>query len=427
MKKKLSLGARFGLWVASFFLGLLLMVAVFATTLIADFRTIASEDNIRTFIQQFVSAPVQVHSSVTVKEGGKHFRVVAPGKRTQAMPRRDDVNDVAFDLTGQLVDMLYQELQAANDGEVPVSQERMEQLIEESTIKDYIVDKTAALVADYVMGEVTTTFEEEEIAQLLEENKELIEEITGEPLPEDLKTQMASIFKENKIIQKVEAEGLAGFMEITGEPIPGLPSVEGAGDAENGENGSGSILQTINDAVKTLREITSTKNFVICIAICLVLMAGIILVNIRQISVGIRRCGYPLMFASLMLVPCMAAKLAPDLFTAASWLSIVRDVLIMLLPVYAVTFSLGFALVVAGIVTGIVLRKKRKAAEHAALEAPAEPAIEAVAPAEEAAPVEETAPAEEAAPVETVAEEAPVAEATEEEPVAEEAAEPVTE
>ena len=409
MKKKLSLGARFGLWVASFFLGLLLMVAVFATTLIADFRAIATEDNIRTFIQQLVSAPAQVHSSVTVKEGGNHFRVVTPGKRTQAMPRRDDVNDVAFDLTGQLVDMLYQELQAANDGEVPVSQERLEQLIEESTIKDYIVDKTAALITDYVMGEVTTTFEEEEIAQLLEENRELIEEITGEPLPEDLKTQMASIFKENKIIQKVEAEGLAGFMEITGEPIPGLPSADGE------ETGSVNPMEMINDVVKTIREITSVKNLVICIVVCLVLMAGIILVNIRQISVGIRRCGYPLMFASLMLVPCMAAKLAPDLFTAASWLSIMRDVLIMLLPVYAVTFLLGFALVVAGIVTGILLRKKRKAAEGAALEAPAEPAIEAVAPAEEAAPVE------------TVAEEAPVAEATEEEPVAEEAAEPVTE
>ena len=300
-------------------------------------------------------------------------------------------------------------MQAANDGEVPVSQERLEQLIEESTIKDYIVDKTAALITDYVMGEVTTTFEEEEIAQLLEENRELIEEITGEPLPEDLKTQMASIFKENKIIQKVEAEGLAGFMEITGEPIPGLPSADGE------ETGSVNPMEMINDVVKTIREITSVKNLVICIVVCLVLMAGIILVNIRQISVGIRRCGYPLMFASLMLVPCMAAKLAPDLFTAASWLSIMRDVLIMLLPVYAVTFLLGFALVVAGIVTGILLRKKRKAAEGAALEAPAEPAIEAVAPAEEAAPVE------------TVAEEAPVAEATEEEPVAEEAAEPVTE
>ncbi len=407
MKKKLSLGARFGLWVASFFLGILLFVAVIATTLIADFRSVATEDNIRTFIQQLVSAPVQVHSSATVNQGG-NFRVVTPGNRAQAMPRRDDANSVAFNLTEQLVDMLYQELQNANNGEITVTQERLEQLIEESTVKDYIVDKTAALVTDYVLGEITTTFETEEIAQLLEENKALIEEITGEPLPEEMKTQVAEIFTQNEIIQKVEAEGLAGFMEITGEPIPGLPS---AGEGADGQSGGANPLQMVNEVIKTLRDITSVKNFVICIVICLVLMAAICFVNIRQISKGIRRCGYPLMFAGLMLVPCMLAKLMPEIWTAVSWLSIVRDVLVMILPVYAITFLLGFALLVGGIVTGILLRKKRKAAERAALEAAPEAVIEEAAPTEE----------------EVVAEQEPAAEEAEQAPVAEEEVATVTE
>ena len=45
-QKKLSLGARFGLIVASFFLGLLLFFTAIATALIGDVRIVMSKDGI---------------------------------------------------------------------------------------------------------------------------------------------------------------------------------------------------------------------------------------------------------------------------------------------------------------------------------------------------------------------------------------------
>ena len=352
---KLPLGARFGLACASVALAILLFFAVLGTVLVIDVRTAVSESGIRSIVYEMLSDAPDNHSAFQSGNGG--FGIRPAPRPVLNTPRREEPNDVALDLTGQLIDMLYDELKEGMGDDLTISQERLEQLIEESTVKDYIADKTASLIVDYVMGEVTTTFKAEEIIQLIDENKEIIEELTGEPLPEDLDKQIASIFTENEIIQKVEAEGLAGFMEATGQEIPGLPSANG------GESGAASILSMLMSLV---RNVSSTSTLLWCIFICLLLMIAILATNLRQLGAGLRRCGYPIILVGGLF---LGAHIALDNLPDSPALLIVKPLLNQIRAVPIVTLVIGFALLAGGITLSCIVKAKRNAA--AALDASA--------------------------------------------------------
>ena len=269
-QKRLSLGARIGLSVASAVLGFILFVAILATTLIIDIRVGTSENTINEVVHALLSSPEHVRVKAPVAAGQGGLRIAPRPGRTYQMVRREEPDDVAEDLTTQLIGMLYEELGNQIGEEMPVSLEEFTSLINESTAKDYIADKTAGLITDYFNDEITTTFKAEEILALIEENKELIETIVGEPLPEDVAQQVANVFVENTIVQKVEAEGLKGFMEMMSE-------MEG----ENGNSGP-NWLDILDTVVTALRTVSTTNNLVLCIGICVVLMAAIFFINIRQ-------------------------------------------------------------------------------------------------------------------------------------------------
>lgn len=362
-QKKLSLGARFGLYVASFLLGILLFVSVITTALIANLQIVTSEENISGMIREVISAPVHIRPNAPVRIGEGGLRIAPNTNRTYAMPRREEPSGVASSLTDQLIGMFYEEVSGQFEEEFPVSQEEFTQMINESTVKDYIADKTASLITDYFNDEITTTFEPEEIVQLINENSKLIETITGEPIPDDIAQQVAKVFDENEIIVKVEAEGLAGFMEMTGTSIPGLPnsgtSSEGTEDEQSSFN--------IRDAINLMRSFASVQNLLLGIAVCLVLIAAIILINCRQIGKGLRRAGYPLMLAGCLVVVNLLAKFQPDLWivdydaTLNLIMKLARYILLQTAVVNIVVFGTGLVLFIAGIVLPIVLRFKRKA------------------------------------------------------------------
>lgn len=354
-QKRLSLGARFGLAVASFLLGILLFVSAIATTLIADVRTVTAKDNIRDFIREIfvesISGPTHIHAKVPAASGAGSPRIIPTANRKYGVLRRDDPSGIAADLTDRLIDMFYDEVRGHIAEQMPVSKDEFTRLINESTVKDYIAEKTAGLIADYFAGEVTTTFEPEEIVALIEQNEELIVSVTGSTIPADMVQEIAALFEQNEIIQKVEAEGLAGFLEASDSSIPGLSDGSQTGDLSS---------ISFNDIIDALRATTSTSNFVWSIVICLVLIASIILINIRQLSKGLRRAGYPLLLAGLGIVPCLLAHFSPDLWTAAPELILVQKLLRQVTVVYAIVFGIGLALIIGGIVLGIVLRRRSK-------------------------------------------------------------------
>ena len=423
-QKKLSLGARFGLSVASFVLGILLFVSAITTALVANIQIVTSEDNISGMIKEMMSAPAHVRPKAPVTSGEGGLRI-APRLRTHQMPRREEPGNVASGLTDQLIGMFYDELGDQFSDAIPVSKEEFTQMINESTVKDFIADKTASLITDYFNDEITTTFEPEEIVQLIEENAELIETIAGEPIPDDIAQQVAQLFDENEIIVKVEAEGLAGFIEMSGMEIPGLPSSGSSGE-DDAEKSSGSSFN-IKDIINTMRTFASTGNLITGIVICLVLIAAIILINCRQLGKGLRRAGYPLMLAGCLVIANILAKFQPDLWVISGelsadmqWLPMVlklaRYILLQTAVVNIVIFGAGFALVVGGIVMGIVLRPKKSPASVPTTAETEELAAAIVDETPVEVPVElaEEIAAEEPAAEESAAEE-PTAEEPEEE------------
>lgn len=372
-QKKLSFGARFGLYIASFFLGLLLFAAAVTTALIADVQIITSRDGLSGIIQTMMSAPANVrpHAPAFVShEGG--LRVAPRVNRTYQMPRRDETEadeeaagDVAEDLTAQLIGMFYEAMGEMFGEEMTFTQDEFTQMVNESTVKDYIADKTAGLITDYLNDEITTTFEVEEVVQLIQENAALIESITGEPIPEDIAQTIGQVFDENEIIVKIEAEGLAGFMELM--PPSGNP------DGEAGTSSGGDILEIL-EMVKEYyfiaSPIASTSTMVIGIVICVILMAAIVLINCRQLGKGLRRAGYPLVIAGSMIILNILAIAKPDILmlfvgkgeavsaTTNMILKLVRHILVETVTPNIVMFSTGAVLVIGGIVLGSLLRPK---------------------------------------------------------------------
>lgn len=428
---KLSLGARFGLAVASFFLSLLLIVAAVATTLIADVQVITSEGNLKQIIHQTLSAPA------APKKLNAPFRadgVTFGGGISHKAPIRLDSAEVETtnSLVAGLVEQLYKELDNLSEEPMPITQEELTDLIDQSTVKDYIAEKSASLLTDYYTGEITTTFEAEEIVTLIQENADLIEQVIGEPLPEEYTQDVATWFDENETIQVLEEEGLAGLLPQLEEQLPdNIPSVDNPGNpdvkpAPSPSTPSAPATPSIPELVSTLRSLTSTTNLIIGIAVCLLLMAAIVLVNIKQLPRGLRRSGYPLLFVGLLFVACLVVQFTPHLWQTRE-LALVRTVLLMTTGIHAIAPALGIVMVVVGIVLGVICKKKARSAAIAEASSVEETVAEEVAVAEEPVVMEEAPVSEEAAEtveeaaetVEEAVEEIPTEEAPQEETPAE--------
>lgn len=380
--EKLPLGIRFLLYLASGFLGILLFVAVLVTSLVADFRIVFAKDTIRDTVREVVtdilSAPQQVRVKAPVTTGNGGLRVAPRPERTLAMIRRDEVTDVASDLTDQLIEIFYETVGNEFEEEIPFTVDEFKEMINESTVKDYIADKTSGLVADYFAGEVTTTFQTQEVLDLIDENSELIESITGEPLPEDVSNKLADIFDNSEIIKTLEVDGLAGFMEKTGEQIPVLSD-------------SPIASFDLQGTLQMLRDATSTTNLIIAIAICVLLMVAIILVNLHQFSKGLRRAGYPLILVGLGIFPCILADSIFGLLDGIPGAAALSKLVSQFTVVYGVILGIGVALFIAGIVFIFVLRNKgtiyifrKKPADPIAEEIPVVETPSEEIPAEEA-------------------------------------------
>lgn len=389
-QKKLSFGARFGLTVASGFLGILLFFSVVATALIADVQIVTSQDGLSGIIRTMMSAPANVRPQAPANISGEGLRVAPRLNRMNQMVRfeeadpseeddaADAAGDVAADLTEQVIGLFYEAMGGMFGEDMEFTQEEFTQMVNESTVKDYIADKTAALITDYLNDEITTKFEVQEVVDLIHENSELIESITGQPIPDDIAETIGKAFDENEIIVKVEAEGLAGFMEMMG----GGENTEG-GDAIGGSNAVLDMLSTVKEGYAAVSTIASTQNIVIGIVVCLVLMAAIVLINNQQLGKGLRRAGYPLVIAGSAVVLNILAITQPELFTINAGagetasaagnmvLKLARHILTETATPNIVVFSTGAVLVIGGIVLGILLRPKKVVEEAPAEIAPA--------------------------------------------------------
>ena len=441
MPKKLSGGVRFILGFVTFLLCILLFVTTISTILVADAVTIVtSQDNMKKIISQILFKEVSrppLHSIGSGDAAGSHGVTVKP----MAAPaiRLDDAASEE-ETTNALVTWIYESLSEEYGEEMNLTLETVQQFVDESTLKDFIAEKGASLITDYYTGENTTAITEEEIQEQLEMNKDLIKETFDYEITEEKIQEITTKVVENDYIAQIQEEGIVNVV---------MGAVGGTTDnADPNSVSPGTILM---DAMELSRQILSVNTVWMCIGICAVLLALILVTNIKQIWVGLNKAGITVLIAgALFLVPTMIIWNQP-----ANWLdgpatlrmagNLAREIMIMTAPACIIATAVGAVLLISGIVTYIVVRAKfrkvwkamKNPAPVAAAPATAavtlapetiailaeEPVAEAIVaeePPVEEAPVEEV-PVEEVPVEETPVEEAPVEEAPVEEAPVEEA------
>lgn len=335
-QRNLSLGVRIGLG----FLSFLLCVALFATTictcLIASGRVLTSAGNLQQIIQELLTSSKSMETAAVPQKSYTVQPLSTTVQSSEDLPADTDISDA-------LLDFIYEAVQAEMGVELPLTRAELNDFIERSTAKDYLAEKAAGMVSDFIRGEATTAIEPEEIRQLIEENEELLCQIAGAPLAEDFKDQIVTWVEENETIERLNKDGIISLI-----PTPD--------DEPNSSQGLASSLYQLNEVMGIVRSVISISTLLCFIGVCLVLMGLIILCNWGTWGTGMRLCGYPVVVAGLPLFLCLSARFgsapADDpimkvIWTAAASLS----------GVFAIVFLLGIALIAGGFVVSHLQKK----------------------------------------------------------------------
>ncbi len=382
--KKPHVAVRVLLGILSVILCIALFAATIATMVIADFRVMTNKDNLQTFISQLLFASPQKNGPVIL-----HQAMGAGGLR---------LDDTAPSGTSQLVvDYLYGYLENQLGGEIPVSKEEVQDLLEQSTVPEFLSDKMASLVSDIYTGENTTTITADEVQTLIEENKALIETVVGAEITTE---QIDKIVEEVEKADVVETVKEVVEVQLGLKPDPENPDApteavdESTGDASAARpplkeniiqsvlDGNATVEDVINGGIPTMlaaiREITSMTVLLSLLGTCAVLIGLLFLANYWKPHAAVRCAGITIMLAGLPFFAMTVAVLAVPALFADPVLSVVALIIQLTSGVSIGVFAGGVVLLVGSIVWGCLRAKKLREME-------AVPAVtaEAPAPAEE--------------------------------------------
>ena len=381
--KKPPVGVRVLLGIVSVILCLALFCTTVVTMVITDLKVLTSKDGVQTIITQLVFAGSQKKAPV--------YRFQAAGV---GGVRLDDMQipEGVLPEGGSadfIVDFLFDYLSQAFGDELEISKEEVGSLLEESTIPEFVTDKMSSVVSDIITGESTTEITKEEILTLVEDNKEIIENVIGQELPQEVIDQIANVVEENNVVETVKE---AVEIQLGLKPAPGGDEQDGALMApvikENVVQGVLSGAHTVDDVmnggIPTLlalfREITSTTVLLSLLGVCLALIGLLFVANYWKPHAALRGAGISLMLAGLPFVAATVAVYAVPALFVESEMQIVALIIKLTTMVNFGVFGGGIALLIGSIVWGSQRKKKLRLMED-----------EAAAASVECAPVAEVA------------------------------------
>ena len=400
-KKKLPVGIR----IVFAFLSVLLCIALFATTLVTiavtGLKVVTSEDGLETIITQALfpkSASVRVIPKLAGGNAVGGFGALGSESMDQ----------------GLLVDTLFDMVQEQFGGELPISKEDVAELLEESSIPEFIADKAAGIISDVIHGEVTTTITKEEVIELIEENADLIEEKLDITIEQEHIDAIGGWIEESEVLDNVQQE-IQEAIGITPPAVtpesPTGPTGEGGSDAPQ-KKPAGSILDLVGpeasmptniaEVFALLGPVSSTESLLICVGACLLLLVFLLLTHWGRPFAAIRSAGIPIMIAGLfMTLPSLLVPFLPTNDPQTVMIVTVAQKIFSMTTTVSLCFAgLGLVMIVAGSILNGVFKRKAKAAALVA----AAPVTIVEAPAAETAPVEEATPVAEAAEASSEAE-----------------------
>ena len=388
--KKMNLGIRFILGFISVILCILLVVTTLTTAILADLNVVFQKDNLANLLTEslFTSATTRLpapHTAIAGNGQGRPSMQRFPVRLDNTTLTTGAENGTTSALVGFIYDALTEQL---GDAEGLPTLEQVQEFVEESTVSDFLADKTASIISDIITGSNNTTITTAEIQALLEDNAQLIQNTFGFELSEDIIGQIVTTVEENEIIQTIQKEGVTKVVEdMVASGALELP--EGVLPGAGADGSSGSVL----DILKSVQSVVSVSTLLTAIGVCVVLIALLLVTNIKRIWIGINNAGISLTIAgSILMIPTCLLWFASDLLAellkeAGPVGSIVLHVLKSTAPIHVGIFAGGIVLIIGGCVLRTILKKRAKAAVAVIEETVEE------APAEEAAAAEE-APSE---------------------------------
>lgn len=381
-KKQLPTGVRVLLGFISVILCFVLFLCSIVTILVADLSLLTSKGGLQKLIQDVLfstSAPYRPgFAPAGILPGRVPVRLTTPEEDMMA-----GIDFGSIDLSGiisgdnaagAIVDAIYDQLEDQIGYAPAFSKEDLTNFVEQSTLTEFISDKVSGIVADVISGEVTTTITKEEVMDLLEENKELIEDTFQTEIPDEVIESVGTMVEESKLSETIQ-QSVADFVGVEVAPSPEDSTttvgplkkpVFRPGDLEVLQDvTSGNVADMgMKEILAIVRVITSPAVLIGCIAICLLISGLLFLTNWGRPNAALRCSGIPYFIAGLLfLLPSAVAQFLPSFFGAMGLVgNAVRQVLALAGTISLGVTVFGLALIIGSAVWGSSLKKKRLAA-----------------------------------------------------------------
>lgn len=268
---------------------LALFVVTVAGALVIDLRVMTSRNGISEILTQLIRPAASAPSDDAL--------AAAPPSGATVQLLSNTTTATTEDVPSPLIDMVYEMLQSQYGEALPLTKDQVGNFLTESTAMDFLADKLAGAVNDFYSGTTTSTITREEIVQLIRENAPLIQETFGVELTDANLQQVQLALEEVEILDTLEQQGLMGFLEdnylggSTGSDMEGAPS-ESLDGAES--------INTLKQAVQTVRKLTSNAAIACAAGVFLVLALLLFLVN-GTVPKTLSDLGITLLFAGLIL------------------------------------------------------------------------------------------------------------------------------
>ncbi len=317
-KKKKGPGpaARIFLRLLSFLLCLCLTASLLLTIAVLDLRQMTSQDNLQRVIGS--SLTLRLPNSATVTTGGSG---TASSKSDESILR-------------WVYDSLKEELGA----EMDASYAQMEEFFEKSSAKDFLAEKSAAYLSDLLSGTNETDISRREIAQLINENADLIEEVFGETVTPAMREDVLNMVESAKLDELIEQELIQHVREI---------SITGGQDG-----------YTVEQLLADLKYYTSDNVLWALVAINVLILVLLLLTNWFRLSSTLKCAAIPMIvLGALLSIPTVLLQILPTLLTdAIGGLvgGIISAVVSLFAPVHYITLAAGIVLLIlSAIIKGV--------------------------------------------------------------------------
>ena len=337
-RRKPHIALRIGMQLLSFLLCLVLCVTLVATVIVADIHFLTSSGGIKQIISALLlptSQSVNMHPMVGA--GGMQVYNDTPDLGGVT----DDILSAGGD-TNALVDVLFNTMQDMLGSETPITKEQLQTFVEDSTITEYIAEKAAGYAEDILNGTENTLITAEELVQLVEENKTIIEEsfnitITDDQM-EEIRTNVTTIIEEQDINTTIRTE-INNAME----------------SATSGASGAGIPLAEIMAGIRLIAQDSTLYGFIgACVALLLLLCAT----NFYNIPGGLTWASMPcILIGGLLAAPIAVLQMMPEVLGELASLAPLVNVLA---PIHYAVPVTGVALLIISIIWRIIRACVRK-------------------------------------------------------------------